>query len=175
MRSRSLSRPLSFLLTLLAGVSVAATAQAGHHHKGMAPGGASAKVPLAAYDTVRAALAADDLAAAKKGAAALQAAAKKAAEGVGHPAKHNLHALAAAAGKIAAAGDLPAARAAFGDASRAVLELVAADAALSKRVITYRCGMTKTYKKWVQLSGPMANPYMGQKMLHCGSKVPAQP
>jgi hypothetical protein len=31
--------------------------------------------------------------------------------------------------------------------------------------------MAEGYQKWVQVSSEMANPYMGKKMLKCGSEA----
>ncbi len=171
--STRLSRPLSALAPAKALTALAALAFV----VGLPVAASDARTAdvLPAYASVRAALASDDLGAAKKAAVQLKATAGAAASGAAHPAKHQLHAVVSAAERMSSAADLAAARVAFGDASKALITRLAGDAALAKGVIVYRCPMTKTYKKWVQLAGPMANPYMGQRMLHCGSKVPVAP
>lgn len=119
---------------------------------------------IAAYDVLREALASDDLAAAK-------AAAGKLAE----VAKADQPKVAEAATAAAGAADIDTARIAFGNASKALLEAVQAKPALGEGLLVFRCPMTETYQKWVQLARPMRNPYMGSKMLECGSKADLTP
>ena len=116
-----------------------------------------------AYDAVREGLAIDDLKVAQAAAKALAEAHKAVAP------------VAAAANKLAAMATIEDARMAFGDLSKALLEAMKADAKLADNVIAYRCPMAEGYQKWVQLGAPMRNPYMGQKMLECGSKADLTP
>ncbi|MCC6623586.1 MAG: DUF3347 domain-containing protein [Deltaproteobacteria bacterium] len=135
-----------------------------------APAATPAAAPLVvAYDEVREALAKDDLKDA-------QARAKALGEGAGkdHPA------MVAAVGKLTAMADIEDARQAFGDLSKALLEVLAKDAKLAEGVIAFRCPMALGYQKWAQIApkegkAAMRNPYMGQKMLECGSKVDLTP
>ena len=130
------------------------------------PGGVAAdNAVVVRYDSVRTALAADDLAAARKASHALAAAAR--AGGAG---PHRA-AIATRADELRAAGDIAAARLAFGELSRALITLLVAEPALAVGATAYRCPMAKGYKKWVQLGGELANPYMGKRMLKCGSKT----
>lgn len=116
-----------------------------------------------AYEAVRAALVADDL-----------AAARRAAEDLAKTAGGD-EALAAAAHGIGTASEIEAARLAFGEASRLYLGRLAADPALAKGKYAFRCPMAKGYKKWVQLHDRLDNPYMGQRMLECGGPVALEP
>ncbi len=67
--------------------------------------------------------------------------------------------------------DLVKARAAFGELSRAVVAVVAADPSLQPGRFLFQCPMAKGYQRWVQLEEKMANPYMGKRMLECGEVV----
>ena len=73
----------------------------------------------------------------------------------------------------AAPVDLKAARLAFGELSRGVVAVVAADTALQVGRFLFECPMAKGYQRWVQLAPSMMNPYMGKRMLECGSPVEA--
>ncbi|MCH2170449.1 hypothetical protein MK489_06675 [Myxococcota bacterium] len=63
----------------------------------------------------------------------------------------------------------------FGNVSRAVVELILADEGLAKGRFIFRCPMSMGYKKWVQASAEMENPYMGSRMLQCGSETEWKP
>jgi Cu(I)/Ag(I) efflux system membrane fusion protein len=69
--------------------------------------------------------------------------------------------------------DMKAVRVAFGELSRGVVALVAGDPALQTGRFLFECPMARGYQRWVQLTPTMANPYMGKRMLECGSPVPA--
>ena len=62
-------------------------------------------------------------------------------------------------------------RVAYGDLSRAVVAIIATDASLMQGRFLFECPMAKGYKRWVQVKPEMENPYMGQRMLACGSSV----
>jgi membrane fusion protein, copper/silver efflux system len=51
-----------------------------------------------------------------------------------------------------------------------VVTLLATDKALAKGLRVFECPMVQGYRKWVQPSDEMANPYMGKKMLACGGE-----
>jgi len=125
--------------------------------------GAALTAVVDSYGAVHAALFADDLAKAQAAAKELAAAAVGQAD------------LARAATALASAADLPAARSAFGDASKALITLLAANPDAAKGLFTFRCPMTKTYQKWIQRVDIVQNPYMGQHMPHCGSHVAMAP
>jgi Cu(I)/Ag(I) efflux system membrane fusion protein len=115
---------------------------------------------LAAYERVRVLLAADEIKGVAEAARALEASATSA----------SYTAIASSATKLAATADLDAARLAFGDVSREVVTVLASDQALAKGQHVFECPMVKGYRKWVQPSSEMANPYMGKKMLACGGE-----
>jgi Cu(I)/Ag(I) efflux system membrane fusion protein len=74
-----------------------------------------------------------------------------------------------AARAMGAAKDLAAARAAFGEVSRFLLALAAADDELSAGWHVFECPMTETFPKWMQRSERLVNPYMGKAMSSCGN------
>lgn len=84
-----------------------------------------------------------------------------------------LKSLAAEAVKLAALSedDIAATRLAFGDVSRSLIALVKADSELADGLHIFECPMAKGYKLWIQPDPELENPYMGQKMLTCGSEV----
>lgn len=130
-----------------------------------APAPANAAPVLVAYDVVREALASDNLDAAKAGASKLA-----------DVAKADQPKLATAASQAVEKGaNIDAFRTAFGEVSRALLEAIAAKPELGKDLLAFRCPMAEGYQKWVQFSKPMRNPYMGSKMLECGSKADLTP
>lgn len=123
---------------------------------------AVARAPLqTAYEGVRAKLAGDDLEGAK--AAAVELA--KVAEG----------AMQNGAKAIGQAVDMAAARLAFGETSKAYIELLAKSPELAAGTFVFRCPMTETYQKWVQLADGVNNPYKGKEMLECGGKTDLTP
>jgi hypothetical protein len=70
-----------------------------------------------------------------------------------------------AAGKVAGAVDITAARAAFGDLSDAMLALTGGETGGAGVRIAY-CPMAK--KSWLQKGTEITNPYYGSQMLRCG-------
>jgi len=125
-----------------------------------APAATPATAMLAAYERVRALLAADQIEGVGEAAHEIEATANAA----------KYPAIAASAAKLAAASDLEAARVSFADVSREVVTLLASDKALAKGQHVFECPMTKGYRKWVQPSQDLENPYMGRKMLACGGE-----
>ena len=75
--------------------------------------------------------------------------------------------IADAAGRVVAAGDLKAARAAFADLSDAMVAY--RDLAVGEKPRVAYCGMAKHH--WLQAGETIANPYYGASMLRCGSFV----
>lgn len=71
--------------------------------------------------------------------------------------------------------DLKEARAYFGRISRQTIELLAENGGqtlFGEDVFLFRCGMSKVgYENWLWWSDEKLNPYMGQKMLDCGSRL----
>lgn len=122
---------------------------------------------LAAYERVRVSLAADDanVAAASR---EIEAAASTAAATPG--ASEHYKAIASGAAKLATTTELRDARKAFGEISRHVVELLATDKTLAQGKFVFECPMVKGYRKWVQATADLENPYMGKRMLHCGGE-----
>lgn len=121
---------------------------------------AAAEVPapvLESYLKVQTALAADSLPDAQAAAKALV----KQSTALGAP----LKAATDAAGQVAAAADIKAARTAFGALSDSLLAL-AGDGPAGKGVRVAYCPMVK--KSWLQAGSEIANPYYGSAMLRCG-------
>lgn len=121
---------------------------------------AASEIPapvLDAYLKVQTALAADSLADAQ---AAAKALVKQAT-----PLGATLKPAADAAGNVAAAADIKAARTAFGTLSDSMLAL-AGEGTGGKGVKVAYCPMVK--KSWLQTGSEIANPYYGSAMLRCG-------
>ena len=78
---------------------------------------------------------------------------------------------ATAADKMAAATALDGARRWFGEVSRPLIAIGAADPRLQRGWHLFRCPMAKGYQKWFQRDKKLENPYMGQAMLTCGNSV----
>ena len=91
-------------------------------------------------------------------------------------AKPHLAKVASAADKLAAVDetDLAALRLAFGELSRPLVALLGSDKKLAANYHTFECPMAEGYKRWIQPNTDLANPYMGQKMLACGTEVKKQ-
>jgi Cu(I)/Ag(I) efflux system membrane fusion protein len=130
---------------------------------------------LAAYEEARGLLAADRLdglaARARRLAAALRAAdAALSTAGTGEAARPLLDEGARAADSLAAATDLAVARRAFGEVSRFLMPVAAADEELVEGLWPYECPMVADgFGEWFQPGDDMANPYMGEEMLTCGT------
>lgn len=115
---------------------------------------------LAPYDDVRAELVVDDVKDAASAAARLVAALPDAD-------------VKEAAGRVAAATDLPSARSAFADVSRLLVAKAAAGESaytLPPSTPVFHCTMTKFWGYWLQDEGRIGNPYEGSAMPRCGSK-----
>lgn len=119
---------------------------------------------LRAYDQVRLALAADSLAKAKS---ASKRVIVRAGRMKGKPGKQ----IVAAAKALQVSKNLAAARLAFGQLSKHTIAYLKAHPKYAHGVQAFSCPMAKGYKKWIQIQGKMANPYMGKRMLMCGSKT----
>jgi hypothetical protein len=65
--------------------------------------------------------------------------------------------------------DLEGARQDFGYLSKAIIEILKEEPSLQTEVYLFECPMAQDYKYWIQKSKSINNPYMGQKMLECGS------
>lgn len=66
--------------------------------------------------------------------------------------------------------DIAEARLLFGTLSEQWISYLKTQPALAEDFHVFECPMAKGYKKWVQPTDGLENPYMGSSMLHCGSK-----
>ncbi|GDX81036.1 hypothetical protein LBMAG42_28470 [Deltaproteobacteria bacterium] len=120
-------------------------------------GAAFSAVPVAEYDAVRAALAADNAPAAAAAATTL------AADATLDPL------MLAPARAVAAATDIVVMRVAFAELSRTAI--LALGLTPAEKVQVYKCPMAPNYQYWMQAKAGLANPYFGKSMLTCGEGV----
>lgn len=71
----------------------------------------------------------------------------------------------------AAEVDIKAVRLAYGELQKSLVAVIAGDATLQAGRFLFECPMARGYQRWVQLAPKMANPYMGKRMLECGSAI----
>ena len=130
---------------------------------------------FSAYESMRALLARDTIVGIAEPARSAAAGLREAAAFAG-PASTDvmgwLESAAHEADLVAAVGNIRAARAAFGELSRSLTALASADARLQAGWHVFECPMAEGFKRWFQRSPQLQNPYMGQKMLRCGSTSP---
>jgi Cu(I)/Ag(I) efflux system membrane fusion protein len=128
---------------------------------------------LDSYEKMRAAFAADDNKAALSFAQPLADASKKAADAATDASKPTLTELAGATAKLATdkPAELKAARLLFADISKQLVTLLVADPKLREGRFLMECPMAPAYKRWVQTTPALRNPYWGSEMLECGSEI----
>ncbi|HEX8821072.1 MAG TPA: efflux RND transporter periplasmic adaptor subunit [Archangium sp.] len=130
-----------------------------------------ARAAFEATERIRVLLAKDSLEGldtrAREAAAALRAVAEglKGAEGT-----KGVEAGAEAAERLAGAKSVDEARPHFSAVSRVLVGLAEGDARLREGWHVFQCPMEKGFNKWVQRTPGLANPYMGERMLACGSQ-----
>jgi membrane fusion protein, copper/silver efflux system len=154
------------------GVGGGARASKPHAHGGAAMSGelrASLTDALRALDEIGVALTKDEV---ELGHAAheLEAALESAAKSGGETAAV-LESAAAEARRLGQARGVDDARKALQDVSAKLLPVVAGDAELTSSWYLFECPMVDGFNKWVQSHPSLENPYMGQRMLKCGSAV----
>jgi hypothetical protein len=120
---------------------------------------AKAETMLGDYEVLRAALAADKLDQAPALAVKLAASAKAAKQ----------KQIAGAASSIKAGQSGDDLRRAFGEISKSLVALLVAHPNLAAKRHIFECSMAQGYQKWVQTRAELENPYMGGRMLRCGS------
>jgi len=133
---------------------------------------ASINQTLAAYDRIHAKLARDEVTGVTEDADAAQRAATSAASDAPEALRPQLATVAAAAGRLKdmPKDDADAVRRTFGDLSSAAVALLAAEPSLQQGRHLFECPLAQGYKKWVQASAEISNPYMGTRMPECGSE-----
>jgi Cu(I)/Ag(I) efflux system membrane fusion protein len=80
--------------------------------------------------------------------------------------------------QIGSASGLEQARKHFGELSQLLVALGGADPRLQKGWNVFKCPMAEGFQRWIQKGKRLENPYMGPKMLACGSRsdwTPAPP
>lgn len=128
---------------------------------------------LGTYEQLRRALADDAFDAVVGLSKRLSSEAKSAATEVSDDQKGLLVGLSQSANAVAGSemADRDAVRKNFGEVSRHVVQLVSQSPELQKGRHLFECPMAQGYQRWVQLDPAMMNPYMGKKMLQCGTTV----
>lgn len=127
---------------------------------------------FAVYDRIRSFLAEDQIGGLMEEAERLSEAAGRAADRSKESLKSHFEVATKAAGKLKEAKGLAEARMAFGDVSRAFVQIPRADTTLAGTRYVYRCPMVKQgYASWVQAQKEISNPYMGKAMARCGVSV----
>jgi len=128
---------------------------------------------LASYENVRARLAKDDAAGISDDVQRLETAATQAVSSAGASAaaQEKFRAVGTAAKALRGMNKTNAdeVRKSFGELSRHVVALVASVPRLQQGRFVFSCPMAQGYQKWVQTKAQLDNPYMGTRMLACGS------
>jgi hypothetical protein len=135
-------------------------------HEAGGPLTAEQKTYLKHYESVRAGLAADDLAAAKKAAATLAAAPQEKAANDADAKR--LATNLAASKKLAGASSLSDARDSFKILSRKAVHLAEGQKGYDRYVCPH---VDNNEGKWVQTSSTVSNPYEGKANPKCGNKL----
>lgn len=136
-------------------------------------GRASLLAALDAYEAVRAALANDSVAGVSPASALIVRAlreAEAAEPNAPEPIGKHLSSAAVAGTALGESQSVEAARQRFSELSEHLVALAAADPALREGRHLFECPMWDGYNRWIQPSEELANPYMGTKMLTCGSE-----
>lgn len=131
------------------------------------PAAASMRTILVAYERVRVRLAADDMSGVADAALEIQETSKK---GSSESKTADFTALSNNAAMLARSSSIESARSAFGELSRQLITMLANDKALARGLHVFECPMVSGYKKWVQPTEALENPYMGKRMLACGGE-----
>lgn len=125
---------------------------------------------LAPYENMRGALAKDSVDGVAEAAKQIESRAAELSAEMSDPAQSVLSSIEWAAVALTEPNqDVAKTRVAFGDLSRAYVELLSAAPTLAQGQHVFECPMAPGYKKWIQPTAELANPYMGTKMLTCGS------
>ena len=132
---------------------------------------ANVEAALKAYEQVRVQLTADNAPEAAKAAKTLAERAEAASKDAPQAQRSHLTSMAGDAKTLHASSDLNEQRKAFSGISRAAVALLENDESLRGDLHVFQCPMWDGFNKWVQADKELTNPYMGQKMLACGSAV----
>ena len=124
---------------------------------------------LGDYEALRAALAGDRLGEVAAIATRLERSASAAKAGAPSSVASRLDEMGTAAARLKVGGSADDQRRTFGDLSRAVVSLLSEQSTLARGRYVFQCPMAQGYQKWVQTGERLENPYMGGRMLRCGS------
>lgn len=124
---------------------------------------------LAAYEELRDALAGDRLSDVSTIATRIEQTTIKAKQNAPSDIKSHLEKMETTAVKLKTGGSADDLRLLFGDLSRSVVSVLSTHSTLARGRHIFQCPMAQGYQKWVQTSEKLENPYMGGKMLSCGS------
>jgi hypothetical protein len=125
---------------------------------------------LSAYELLRAQLAADAVAEVPGLAERLERAATSMAKSGPAALQPQAVALAASSRLLRQTKELPKLREAFGEVSRQLVSILVIEPSLRRGRHVFECPMAQGYKKWIQTSTKLSNPYMGKAMLECGAE-----
>ena len=130
-------------------------------------------VVLSDYEKIRNALVEDSLEGLEDACDRIIAAAKKAEHAAPDQLKPKFTDVSAKAALLRQASkeDMEGARQLFGDLSRPVVDVLRSEPQLSQGLYLFECPMAQDYPFWVQQKKGIENPYMGSKMLACGTPV----
>jgi len=128
---------------------------------------------LSIYEDMRADLAVDKTGTVPALAAKLSGAVKAAGNAAPHTARPRYQAVVTAADKLAeiAGSESAKVRLQFGEVSRPIVALLVAAPELAGSYHVFQCPMAKGYKRWVQPTASLSNPYMGTRMPTCGMEL----
>ncbi len=128
---------------------------------------------MKSYETCRALLAADKTEGISECASGILEAAKSAQGAAPESAQEHVLAMATAADALSKlkADDIEALRISFGELSKATVAMLTASPKAAKNYHLFECPMAKGYQRWAQPGAELENPYMGARMLTCGSEV----
>lgn len=132
------------------------------------------QVAYAGYEQLRAQLAADELSGAAEVGPALANTVREALTRdpeVPERLSNALKGAADAADQLAQTKEVEKARTLFGEVSEGLVMAALEDPRLADGWSLFECPMANGYKRWLQPEAQMANPYMGTRMLKCGSTL----
>jgi hypothetical protein len=125
---------------------------------------------LNAYEALRAQLAADAVAEVPALSERLEKGATDMARNSPASLQPRAVALSASARLLRETKELPKLREAFGEVSRQLVSILVIEPSLRKGRHVFECPMAQGYKKWIQTTTKLSNPYMGKAMLECGAE-----
>ncbi len=171
----SLMRSRAAVLLILGALTLLFAAGCGSADRGESGAAPDLAPALAHYEAIRGLLAADRMDGVPEAAQALSASLNDVRQGEPAPDSAlaaRLDAAARSAETLSKTSELAQARKLFSPLSRDLVGLLQADPGARDDLHVFECPMvTDRFNKWIQPSAELQNPYMGTKMLKCGSEV----